>query len=125
MDYFINLIMWRSIVNVGESIKPHHIFFEENLTRKSIKKYIDTFVILPNRKIISNMVLNNIINDTLSTFKFVSEFAPYICNIINLEDDIQLMLENPQAWDIYHTSLEGVQLDDTKRVGTERTNTSG
>lgn len=123
MDYFINLIMWRSIVNVGESIKPHHIFFEENLTRKSIKKYIDTFVILPNRKIISNMVLNNIINDTLSTFKFVSEFAPYICNTINLEDDIQLMLENPQAWDIYHTSLEGVQLDDTKRVGTERTNT--
>lgn len=123
MDYLINLIMWRAIVSVGESIQPCHIFFEKHITRKSIKRYIDKFIIIPNRKQVSNIVLNNIINDTLSTFKFISEFACYISNTINLEDDILLMSKDPRAWDMYHTSLEGVSLDDIKKIGSDRSNT--
>lgn len=122
MDYMVNLIMWKAIISIGVQIQPKHIFFNESITRRTIKSYIDKFLIGPNRHIIDNRRLNNIIDDTLHMFTKINEFSFYLANTINLEDDITLMTTNPEAWDIYHTSLQGYALEDVKKVGMEKTN---
>lgn len=119
-DYYVNLIMWRSILFVGEEIHSKHIFFAHNTERSVIKRYFDIHIIGPYKDKLSNKIINNILADTLDEFKSIDEFSLYLANTINIEDDIRLMNENPRAKELYHTSLAGVPLEDVKKVGMER-----
>ena len=121
-DYYMNLMMWRSVLSVGEEIESKHIFFAHNTTRGEIKRYFDTHIIKPYKDKIPNRVLNNILADTLDEYKNVDEFSLYLANTINIEDDIKLMNESARARELYNTSLEGVPFEDVKRIGMERTN---
>lgn len=120
-DYLINLIMWRPILETGHSICSRHIFFEDNTTSGYIKDYIDTHIVRPNIYTIDTIKLNNIIADCLERFKELDDFSFFLANTINLEDDIALMLNNPEAYDLYHTSVADVPLEDVKNVGEKRT----
>lgn len=120
-DLWFNLIMWYLIVRVGDKIEPKHLFFDEAITRNSIKKYIDNFFIEGNRKRFSNLELNNIIDDTLCQYAKVDDFSLYLANTINLEDTIKLMDAVPEFNAIMHADLSSVPLEDVKDVGMEMT----
>lgn len=121
-DYLFTIIMWDLLISTDIKIEPHHLFFEESITAKSIKKYIDKFFIEPNRKQFSNIVLNNVIDDMMYKFLIVDEFDMYLSNTINLEDTIDLMNERPHVYDILHEDFSNVPLEDVKNVGMGYTN---
>lgn len=121
-DYFFNLIMWYLIIRTNGSIRPKHIFFEESITRKIIKNYIDEFFIDENRKNFSNIELNNIIDDALYHYSVIDQFSNYFANTINLEDTMNLMNKSKEFNDILHIDLSGVSIEDVKTVGMNYTN---
>ncbi len=121
IDYFFNLVMWYLMVRTMEPINPQHLFFDEAITKNTIKKYIDNHFIEINRKKFSNIELNQIISDTLETYKYIDDFSMYLCNTINLEDTIELMNKYPEFNDIIHADLSKVPLEDVKNVGMELT----
>ena len=90
-DYFVNLVFWYSILRCGDKIRPKHILLVQEFTGKTIKNYFDKFVIIPHKKNIDIVELNNIIADTLYFFNFVDEFSFYFSNSVNLQDHISMM----------------------------------
>ena len=111
-DYWFNLIMWYLIVVIDKEIRPCHLFFDEAITRKSIKKYVDEFFIDENRTKLENIQLNNMIDDCLHNYLYIDEFAWYLANTINNEDFINLMNENPEFYQILHADLSGIPLEE-------------
>ena len=122
MDYLFNLLMWHLLIRTKQRIKPKHIFFDDAITKKSIKNYIDGFLIDNMRKSVSNIELNNIIDDTLVKYKHVEEFAMYLANTINLEDTIKLMKACPEFNELMRYDYSNVPIEDVKNVGMEVTN---
>lgn len=122
MDYFFNVFMWHLIVSTDQAIEPKHLFFDEAITRKTIKRYIDKFFISENRKKLPNIQMNNIIDETLCHFAEVDNFALYLANTINLEDNIMLMNKVPEFYNLIHADLANIPLEDVKNVGMEKTN---
>jgi len=120
-DYIINLILWRPVIFI-DKIRPTHVVFERAITRKIIKEYIDEFIIEPLRGNVTNIRINNIIDDTLKSFKFIDEFSFYLCNTINLEDDIELMRNIKEVDDIFHASLAHLPLNEVNKEGMRLTN---
>ena len=120
-DYFMNLIMWRVLLYTDIKIEPKHIFFTENITQKTISKYLNKHFVIPNRKKFDNKYLNNIIDDTLHTFKFLDEFALYFGNTCNISDDILMAKAIPEYRDILHADLSNVPLEQVKDKGMELT----
>jgi len=121
-DYFFNVIMWYLIVRPGNKIRPKHIFFEEAITRKVIKKYIDNHFVEDHRKVLPNIELNNIIDDALFHYSFIDEFSWYLAETMNLEDTIELMNASPEFDSIIHADLSSVPIEYVKDVGMEYTN---
>ena len=70
-----------------------------------------------NRKVISNVVLNNIIDDTLNKFHDIDKFALYLSNTLCLEDDLALMKANPEFAECLNPDMSKVGIEDTKDVG--------
>lgn len=124
VDYFTTFIMWYSIIAAGAPICGRHIFFDEEITQDSIKTYIDRFLIDEYRKKISNIVLNNIIDDTLDKFHDLDQFALYLSNTLCLEDSISLMKACPEFRDCINLDISGVPLEDVKSVGMKASNRS-
>lgn len=120
-DYYFNLIMWHLIIRTGDPINAEHLFYDENITKKTIKKYIDEKFISVYRSRFSNMELNNIIDDAMYEFSHIDSFSFYLANTINIEDDIELMNRYPEYYDILHTDLSGVPIEDVKEIGEQRT----
>lgn len=121
-DYFINLIMWSLIVNANDIINPSHIFLEEGVTRKSIKSYIDTFFVKKYIDVLDAKLMNNIIDDMLDVFRYINEFAFFLADTVNLEDDIILMKNNKEYYDLLHTDFSIYQIEDVKTKSMENTN---
>lgn len=110
-DYFINLIMWRNIIFMGDIIHPKHLFFEVDLRAKAIKEYIDRFIIDEYVGKVSNVYISNVIADSLYYFHNVDDFSDYLCNTLNLEDTAQLMVEDPEFYRVLHNSYKSLQVD--------------
>lgn len=123
-DLFFNLIMWKLPLSVGDPLTSEYLFFEEAITRKTIKKYIDSKLLNKHRTTIDNLKLNNIIDDTLYKFKYIDDFSFYLFNTVNNEDTIELMNADPVFYQCLHSDLSNVQLDKIKDVGMDITNES-
>ena len=121
-DYFLNLIMWNLPLNTDTPITSRFLFFQEKFNKNAIKNYIDDKFLIDNCKKYDTMTLCNIIDDTLYKFKYIDEFSLYLCNTINDEDTIELMNQNPEAWEYLHSDLSKVPLEDVKNVGQDITN---
>lgn len=122
---FFNLIMWKMPLALGYSITPRYIYYDcifNNITKNTIKNYIDTNIIIPNRKIVDNIKLNNIIDDALYEFIHIDDFAFFFANTINLQDDIDLMEKDPECYNLLHADLSNVPIADVKDVGMKLTN---
>ena len=123
-DLFFNLIMWKLPLSVGDPLTSEYLFFEEAITRKTIKKYIDSKLLNKHRTTIDNLKLNNIIDDTLYKFKYIDDFSFYLFNTVNNEDTIKLMNADPVFYQCLHSDLSNVPLDKIKDVGMDITNES-
>lgn len=121
-DYLLNLIMWNMLVNTNIPIMPMHIFFTTEIKKDSIKDYIDRFLIDTSRKNFNNKELNNIIDDTLFRMHDIDNFAMFLSNTVNLEDNVFLMNECPEFYGCMHADLSGIPLEDVKSVGMEYAN---
>lgn len=121
-DYFLNLMMWNLPLNTNTPITSRFLFFQEKFNKNAIKNYIDDKFLIDNCKKYDTMTLCNIIDDTLYKFKYIDEFSLYLCNTINDEDTIELMNQNPEAWEYLHSDLSKVPLEDVKNVGQDITN---
>lgn len=119
IDYWFNLIMWYVLVRTGKEVKPYHLFFDDCLTRKTIKKYIDENFIEENRSKLDNIELNNIIDDCLYRFSFIDEFSFYLANTINLEDFIDLMNIDNEFNQLIHADLSNVPLEEVSHAGSK------
>ena len=124
MDYLFNLLMWHLLIRTDQKIKPKHLFFDDAITKKTIKEYIDGFLIDKMRKHVSNIELNNIIDDTLVKYKHIEEFAMYLANTINLEDTIKLMRACPEFDALMRYDFSNIPIEDVKDVGMDITNRS-
>lgn len=120
-DYYFNLIMWQLPCSLNIPITSKYLFFEDALTRKGIKKYIDMFIYDNIEKYPFNE-LNRVISDTLEKFSLVDEFSMWLCNTINLEDTIDLMKEYTEFNASMHLDLSGVPIEDVKAKGMEAAN---
>lgn len=121
-DYFLNLMMWNLPLNTDTPITSRFLFFQEKFNKNAIKNYIDDKFLIDNCKKYDTRTLCNIIDDTLYRFKYIDEFSLYLCNTINDEDTIELMNQNPEAWEYLHSDLSKIPLEDVKNVGQDITN---
>lgn len=117
VDYYLNLIFWNMLIQTNTPIESKHVFFAKEITKDTIKDYIDRFLIEENRTKFSNKTLNNIIDDTLFRFHDINEFAFYLSNTVNLEDNVFLMDKCPEFYDCMHADLSAVPIEDVKSVG--------
>lgn len=118
-DSYLNIIMWKLICISGSPILPEHLIFEEDFTAALIGKYINRYLIIPHRKDMENMKLNNIIDDVLFLFKNIDLFSMYLANTANLEDYIDLMNSNPEVYNILHADLSQYPLEDVNKVANQ------
>lgn len=124
MDLYMNIIMWRLLVVTDTPIRPIHIFYEDEMTGNSIKKYIDKFFISVNRTTKNNKTLSNIIADTLHFFHDIDLFSMYLSNTLNIEDTLDLMDADPEFNECMNADLSNIALDRVKEVGMEFANRS-
>lgn len=128
-DYYFNLVMWNMILSINEPISSEYLFFEEAITKKTIKKYIDNkFIkkfkekyvghIKPN---IINNLMNIIIDRSLYQFSNIDDFSLYFANTINIEDNIDLMKLYPEFNELMHADLSNVPIENVKDVGMDLT----
>ena len=110
-DYYINLIMWRSIIALGDKIQPYHIFFVDDLRAKSIKSYIDEFVIDPHVGTIPIMDTSNSIADFLQYYHDIDQLSDYLANTLNLDDTAELMEKDEDFYNATHQSYSSYQVD--------------
>ena len=121
-DYFFNIVLWHLITRTGDPITSEHLFYDEYITKKSIKKYVDNKFINIYRPRFSNIDLNNIIDDVMYEFSYIDDFSFYLTNTINIEDNLSLMQKYPEFNQIMHADLTGVPVEDVKKVGQDLTN---
>lgn len=121
-DYFINLIFWKLPLSVGDPITSEFLFYEEDITKSNIKRYIDDKFIDKHQTDTRIILLNQFIDDCLYYLKYVDEFSLYFLNTINNEDTIELMKSNPEFNECLHADLSGVPIESIKNVGMDYTN---
>ena len=121
-DYTINLMFWQFCTATGEPIRDVHLVFFEDITKRSIKEYIDNIYIDKYRKTVQFIVLNNTIDDVIGKFRELRPFQMYLANTLNLEDTLELMRKYPEFNDTIHFSTEGIPIEDIKEAGIEATN---
>ena len=119
-DYLINLLFWYLIVALGNTrVGPQHLFFEERMTRKAIKAYVDRHFVIPRKGKVANRTLNNVIADFLYHFVDIDNFSMYLANTLNLEDSIELMNASPEYDRVLHSDLSNEPLENVKNKGME------
>lgn len=121
-DYFINIIMWRMIVFTDHVIISKHLFFAERITQKVIANYINENLIKPCRKFVDSKILNNTIDDTLHTIKYIDDFSLFFANTINISDDVLMMKKIPRYREIMNADLSNVPIENVKDEGMKLTN---
>lgn len=119
-NYWFNLIWWKLIVGGNQIILSKHLYFPENMNNKYNKNYIDTWFIDNFYGKMDKMLMNNIIDDAISMYRYVNEFAMWLSNTLSIKDDLDLMNENEEVRDIFHTDLSGVPLEQFNKTAMER-----
>lgn len=126
MDLYFNLVMWRSMVDLAVPIEPWHLFDPDDITQDDIKSYIDNRFLIAYRDEYnvlyergydpetSNIILNQCIDNGVYGFSFIDEFAMYLMNTINIEDDINLCKENPKFYELLHHDFSNVAIENIK-----------
>lgn len=121
-DYSLNLMFWKLLTEVNHPIWDVHLVFFENITKKSIKEYIDNVFVDQYRKKLPFIELNQTIDNVIGKFRDLRIFQMYLANTLNLEDTIDLMNKYPEFADTVHFNPDGIPIEDVKEAGMEATN---
>ena len=121
-DYFFNLMFWYLPVGAGDPLTSNFLFYEEAITKNTIKKYIDDKFLDIHRTHFDNIQLNNMIDDVLYRFIYIDDFSFYLLNTLNNEDTIDLMESDPDFYNAIHCDLSNVPIEDVKSIGMDYTN---
>ena len=116
-DYSLNLLFWYLQVAVDKPILPEHFFYKKYITQKDLKKYIDKYFVPQNRKTISIMEMNNIIDTVMYNFVRIDVFSMFLSNTMNMSDFIDLMERNPEVYKLIHSDFSDIELADIKKAG--------
>ena len=122
MDYWFNLIFWGLPVSANDPLTSRFLYYDEGITKSSIKNYIDTNFIDLHRTDYSDMVLNNIIDRSIHKFMYIDNFSLFLMNTANNEDTIDLITHDQVAYDAIHCDLSNVPTEDIKNAGMDQTN---
>lgn len=126
MDLYLNLIMWRSIVDLQVPIEPFHLFMPDDITQNDIKSFIDNRFLIAyrdERNILyergydpetANIILNQCIDNGVYGLSFIDEFSMFLMNTINIEDDIALGKKNPKLYELLHHDFSNVPIEKVK-----------
>lgn len=118
IDYWFNLFMWKMIITNGQTIKPKHILWGENLRRKNISDFINRFVLTRDNKIrLGNEYLNHNIYEATWLFSYTETFAYYLANTINNEDFIDMMNNSEEFYKYTHYDFSNHSISEAKEVG--------
>src|SRR5699024_4490346 len=107
---------------VKEPIVSTHLVFFEDITKKSINRYIDNLFIDKYRKTIPLITLNQLIDSVIGKFRELRPFQMYLANTLNIEDTIDLMNKYPEFNDTIHFDVSGIPLEDVKDAGMQVAN---
>ena len=123
MDSLFNFLMWPLITCTHREISSRYLYFEEAITKSSIKKYIDQNFIKPNIKYLDILTLNQTIDRAIGKFRDLANFQMYLGNSMNLKDTIDLMNQYPEFNDAIHLDISNTLLEDVKERGMQAINT--
>ena len=122
VDSWFNIIFWTLPILIGEPVTVKYIVDTRAITKKYIKNYFNMFIKDHQIKI-DFITMNNILDETMSKFKFIDEFAMYLANTVNFRDTLDLMEKYPEFNESIHADLSGVPIEDVKSVGMDYTQT--
>lgn len=122
VDYMTNLILWRLPLAAGDKLTSEFLFFEQEMTAKSIEEYINRAYIYKHYKDIDFITMNQTISDTVEMIGKIDNFSHYFMNTINNEDTIALMNESPEFYNYIHTSLADTPIEHVKDEAMNITN---
>lgn len=120
-DYAFNLAFWILILHTGDPIDSLKLVFFDDVTRKSIKKWLDQIFVKKFRTVLPFKDLNNYIDDVFNAFHAFSNYQLYLANTVNLEDTLELMNQYPEFNDTIHLDMSHVALEDVKEEGMKAT----
>ena len=120
MQYMYNLMMWTLIVCSNRRIMSYHLFFEEVITSAVITKYINQNFIKVNMKKMELIKLNQNIDRCIGKFRDFENFQMYLCDTLDFKDTIDLMKEESEVYDILHTDISNIPLEDAKEYAMKR-----
>ena len=123
MDSLFNFLMWPLITCTHREISSRYLYFEEAISKSSIKKYIDQNFIKPNIKYLDILTLNQTIDRAIGKFRDLANFQMYLGNSMNLKDTIDLMNQYPEFNDAIHLDISNTLLEDVKERGMQAINT--
>ena len=122
IQYMLNLMFWNLIVCSGDKIMSYNLFFEQVITKKEIKKYIDNQFIRKNMTRMDLVAINQNIDRCIGKFRELINFQMYLCNTIDFKDTVDFMNEFPEFNDIVHLNIDDVPMEDIKEYGMKYTN---
>jgi hypothetical protein len=115
-------MFWKLCTEVNHPIWDIHLVFFEDITKRSIKEYIDNIFIDKYRKSMDFIDLNQTIDGVIGKFRDLRPFQAYLANTLNLEDTIDLMNKYEEFDETVHFSIDGIPIENLKEEGMAATN---
>jgi hypothetical protein len=122
-NYVVNLMMWKPFIKFKVQMNKDYIIDCANLNNGTIKKYIDSKIILPFRKSVPNCIMNEEIACIIEELGRISnDFNTIMAMSMNLKDTCDLMNRNQEYNDIIHFQLPNtLQPYEVEQVLAEKT----
>lgn len=122
--YIVNLMVWKPFIKLKVQFDKSYIIDCANLNNGTIKKYIDSKIIMPFRRSIANEVMNEEIACVIEELGRISnDFNPILGITMNLKDTCDLMNRNKDYYDIIHFQLpDNLQPYEVEQILSEKTN---
>lgn len=121
VDYWYNLLFWTFPICAGNVITVRYIFDTRAITKGAIVSFFNK-LIKSYRKDMNFMLLNNLLDDSISKMKEIDTFALYLANTVNFKDTINLMEKYPEFNASMHADLSDTPIEDVKSIGMDYTN---
>lgn len=107
--FLTNIIFWQPLItlNVVDRLDESFMVNPQQISSKYIKSYIDSKLVIPFRRQVSNKKLNVTIHDLIFNLSKIStEFNILLGLTINIESFINVAKVNPRFNEIIHTKLD-------------------
>lgn len=116
-DLLFNMMLWRLFVEVEAPITSKYLFFEENITKSNLKKFVDKFFVKKYRDKINFIRLNNIIDESMHYYMYLNDFSFYLSDTVCAEDTVDLMNSNEEFRSLLTPDFSNTPFEEIKNDG--------